>query len=566
MRCLIRKALTFALLGASSLAWSSSPAQDPKETGTITGRVTLDGKPAQGVTVMAVPLLSNNADGSLNLSASLKASTDSDGRYRLEGVPTGKYKVAPFAPEVVGSDGDTSKEATVAEGATAEPVDFSLLRSGVITGKVTDSEGRPVLLAHVRLELSGKTVLPTPDFRMYFTDDRGIYRIFGLRPGHYLVQAGTEFDPWLGVTPRRTGEVWTYYPGVTDDSKAKYVKVTAGSEASGVDIKFDAPDKVFTASGRVIDAETGAPIADAYVQLSAKGPSFPDSNSTSNARGEFRFESLSPGSYEAESQSAERGDRTFYTDPVSFEVGSANVDKLELKAHVGASISGVVVVENTDGAAALDTLASFTGLNALVTDTQKKPYSSRGCWVAPDGSFRMGGFKPGKAKIGADSLGAQKFEVGDQHFAVRRVERNGVEQPDGIDIQPNEQITGVRVIIVRADCVIRGHVTIQGGALPIDESMRRPMTLWAIARSPNVPGSYRDPNCVVDAKGDFVIENLVPGYYEVEATLGLFIPPADYGKSLLAKYITSTKQAVTVSSKSPAEVELVLVVRKLPDK
>jgi protocatechuate 3,4-dioxygenase beta subunit len=566
MRSLTRLAIALAvLLSIQSLARPGSFAQEAKANGTIIGRVTVDGKPAQGVTVMAVRLLSNNADGWLNLSASIKASTDSDGRYRLEGVPTGKYKVAPFAPEVVGSDDDTSKEATVAEGATAEPVDFSLLRSGVITGKVTDSEGRPVLLAHIRLEASGKEVhYSASNFRMYFTDDRGIYRIFGLRPGHYLVQAGTQYDDYFHPIPRRIGKVWTYYPGVTDEAKAKPVEVTAGSEASGVDIKFDAPDKVFTASGRVIDAETGAPIADAYVQLSAKGPSFPDSNSTPNARGEFRFESLGPGAYEVESQSA-RGDRTFYTDPVSFEVGSANVDKLDLKAHTGASISGIVVVENTDGAAALDSLA-FIDLQASVTDAQMKPYSSRYAGVASDGSFRMGGFKAGKAKIGADSDGAQKFAVGDQHFAVRRVERNGVEQPDGIDIQPNEQITGVRVIIVRADCVIRGHVTIQGEPLPIEKTMRRPMTLWAVARSPNVPGSYRDPNCVVDAQGNFVIENLVPGYYEVEATLGLFIPPADYGKSLLAKYITSTKQAVTVSSKSPAEVELVLVVRKLPDK
>ena len=61
-------------------------------------------------------------------------------------------------------------------------------------------------------------------------------------------------------------------------------------------------------------------------------------------------------------------------------------------------------------------------------------------------------------------------------------------------------------------------------------------------------------NCVVDAKGDFVIENLVPGYYEVEV-----------GQQIHLRN-QRTKQAVTASSKSPAEVELVLVVRKLPDK
>lgn len=560
MRYLTRAAMSLALLlGASSLVGSASPAQVPKESGTITGRVTLDGKPAPGVTVMAVPLASNkNADGSLNSSASLRASTDSDGRYRLEGVPAGKYKVAPFAPDVVGSAEDTSEEATVAEGATAEPVDFSLLRSGVITGRVTDSEGRPVICAEIRLELSGKLVQPASNLRMFFTDDRGIYRIFGLRPGPYLVQTGTEFDDYFHPIPRRTGKVWTYYPGVTDQAKAKYVEVTAGLEATGVDIMFGPPDKVFAASGRVIDAETRAPIADAYVFLSRGERRSRDWNSSSNARGEFRFESLSPGTYDVESQAAQGSERKFYTDSVNFEVGSANVDKLELKAHTGASITGIVVIENTEGAA-LGSLASVN-LQASVTDAQMKPYSSRYARVAPNGSFQIGGFKPGKAKIGEDWTGAQKFYVGDQEFSVLRVERNGVAQHDGIDIQPNEQITGVRVIIVRANCVIRGHVTIQGDPLPIDQSTRKPITLWAVARSPGVHGSHLDANCVVDAKGDFVIEDLVPGDYEVEVTTELA------GPSVYAKYLTSIKQSVTVAGKSPAQVALALVVGKVPDK
>lgn len=558
MRSLTRSVIALAVLfSIQSLARPAS-SQEAKAAGTIIGRVTVDGKPAPGVTVMAVPLVSNNADGLLNLSASLRASTDSDGSYRLEGVPAGKYKVAPFAPEVAGSDDDTSKEATVAEGATAEPVDFSLVRSGVITGKVTDSEGRPVLAAHIRLELSGKLIDSASDMRMFFTDDRGIYRIFGLRPGQYLVKAGTEFDDYFHPIPRRIGKDWTYYPGVTDVAKAKYVEVAAGIEASGVDIRFRVPDKVFAASGRVIDAETGAPIAGAFVVLSTRGYRSHDWYSTPNARGEFRFESLSPGTYEVESGQA--GERTYYTDPLSFQVGSANVHKLELKAHVGASITGVVVVENTEAAAAVDSLASFS-LRAAVTDAQMKPYSPRYARVAPDGSFRMGGFKPGKVRLGADSDGAQKFSVGEQHFEVLRIERNGVEQHDGIDIQPNEQITGVRVIIVRADCVIRGHVTIQGDPLPIEKSMRKPVALVAVARSPNVPESY-DPNGIVDAKGDFVIKDLAPGDYQVEVTTESQL----FGPSVYGEYIKSTKQAVTVSSKSPAQVELVLVVAKPPDK
>jgi len=56
MRSLARLTILLAILAAGqSFGRPTCPAQDPKETGTITGRVTLDGKPAQGVNVIATP-------------------------------------------------------------------------------------------------------------------------------------------------------------------------------------------------------------------------------------------------------------------------------------------------------------------------------------------------------------------------------------------------------------------------------------------------------------------------------------------------------------------------------
>jgi protocatechuate 3,4-dioxygenase beta subunit len=571
MRYLIRVAMSFALLlCASSLAWSSSPAQEPKETGTITGRVTVDRKPAQDVTVMAIPTapdVGTRAERRMpNPSTFRKAVTDSDGRYRLEAVPTGKYYVAPFAPEYSpDSPDDTAQQATVKEGATVQGVDFALCRGGVMTGRVTDSEGHPVVAA----DIAWKRVDPTkPEAsllrseRIYFTDDRGIYRIFGLRPGRYIVRAGTSHEKHYRLRLRHIGKVQTYYPGFTDEAKAKPVEVAAGMEASGVDIKFGAPEKRFAVSGLVIDAETRTPIAKAIVAYSAReregGPDKRENDegaTTTNERGEFRFDSLSPGNYKAEAGSIGRltGVGAFYADPINFEVGSANVDKLEIKTHLGASITGVVVVENSQGGAALDNLASFR-LVASYTDTEMESSSSRWSNVASDGGFRIGGLKPGKAKVGSGPYAAQKF-------SVLRTERNGVEQPDGIDIQPNEQITGVRVIVVRANCVIRGHVTIQGGPLPIDRSTDDPVALKAVARPLNVPRGDSYKRVPVDAKGDFVIENLTPGDYEVDVA-GTYL-----NESFHKKHIASTKQTVSVVGESPAQVALVLdVSAKEPDK
>jgi hypothetical protein len=181
-------------------------------------------------------------------------------------------------------------------------------------------------------------------------------------------------------------------------------------------------------------------------------------------------------------------------------------------------------------------------LYATVTDEQLKTSSSSAARVAADSSFRIGGLKAGRVKIGPLPYGAQKF-------SLLRVERDGVEQLDGIEIQLNEQITGVRVIMIPANCVIRGHVTIQGG--------NQDSSVWASARplSGNIADTHESSR--VDAKGDFVIENIGPGDYEV--TVSASVPGAGVRRR------ASAKQTVTVISGTPAEVTLVLNLN-VPDK
>jgi hypothetical protein len=73
------------------------------------------------------------------------------------------------------------------------------------------------------------------------TDDRGQYRIFGLKPGGYYIKASDAFEP-----DRNVSEVpesyWVqaslgseygtaYYPGVTQASQAQVVLVKPGDEA-----------------------------------------------------------------------------------------------------------------------------------------------------------------------------------------------------------------------------------------------------------------------------------------------------------------------------------------------
>ncbi|HEY3134826.1 MAG TPA: hypothetical protein VGL29_02130 [Blastocatellia bacterium] len=589
MRSLTTAAALLALSFATQLlAAPVSAAQAEKERGSITGQVKVDGKPAKDITVIANPSIgdpSKLVESMLNKSASLKATTDSDGRYKFEDVPVGKYRLVPFAPLLVSASIEYGSEVTVTADSKTEGIDFSLLPGGVVTGKLTDSEGRPVIGEKISLKPVKDPAQPALDVRlqaaagasvdsmmsavmgggrMYTTDDRGVYRIFGLLPGRYLVSAGGDSDVFSTMFKLRQKRIKTFYPGVNEEAQARQVEVKAGSEATGIDIQFSLANAGLSVSGRVVDAEKGTPIANTMVAYS-RAPKTPNVKSdseesgvdvgemrveglagtgftTTNDKGEFRFGSVAPGSYKLEVTQIGAmtgiGTSEFYGDPVSFEVRGANVYRLEVKMHRGASISGVVVVEDAEEQSGLQSFGRIS-MSASVMDTQTNSHSTGVGVVGEDGTFRIGGLKAGKVMI-------RPFSMGEKQVALARIERNSIELQGGIDIQANEQITGVRVVLTSANCVIRGHVTIQGGSLPSGGR------LTVVARRLHGGAVYPSDteSGEVDAKGDFVIEDLAPATYEVEAFV--FMPAREGMRS------ASAKQTVTASKNGPTNVELVL--------
>jgi protocatechuate 3,4-dioxygenase beta subunit len=564
MRHILRAAIFLALvIGSGFSAPEACPAQDPA-SGSITGRVMLDGKPASGVIIVATSDASSPAkmaERMLKPSAASRATTDSDGRYRIEGLPAGKYQVAVSSRVLVSSGSSSDEnEVTVADG-TLEGIDFSLLRAGVITGKVTDSDGHPVINERISINEASATTSSTISFfssmgdRMYYTDDRGVYRVFGLQPGKYKVSAGAE-NPIFEMLLKRPRRVRTFYPGVADEARARPIELTEGAEINGIDIKLGIVDKGFVISGRIIDADTRVPVPDAMVAYAKANPAGPvnedkddDDNlgepgsfTTTNARGEFRFEAVAPGTYKLETNSMASftGAGGFYADPLSFEVQYSNIDKLELKIHRGASISGVIAVENADHADVAEEIGGFM-LNASVTDAQSKSASQAMARISSDLSFRISGLKPGKVMI-------RPIPYAQQKFSVLRIERNGVPITDGFEIQGNEQITGVRIFLVEADCVIRGRVSVQGGTIGPGSSIVVSARLLSDSE-----GSYRESG--LNSKGEFVLDNLSPGNYEVTARLA----------SPDEKRHASTRQTVTVMSGIPAEVGLTLDLKSKDD-
>ena len=163
-------------------------------TATVSGRVTLIGEPARGVMV----ILQTQNQGPSNAP---RARTDESGRFHFTGLPAGKYSVSALAPGYVSPDVDRvfdvrGKTLNLAEGEKVENIDLEIKRGGVIAGRVADSQGRPVIEERVNLSKLDATYRPrgvfnySQNFDMYQTDDRGLYRIYGLPEGRYLISVG----------------------------------------------------------------------------------------------------------------------------------------------------------------------------------------------------------------------------------------------------------------------------------------------------------------------------------------------------------------------------------------
>jgi protocatechuate 3,4-dioxygenase beta subunit len=523
-------------------------------TGSISGRVMLGEQPAAGVTVAATPKhLARSPYTRL-----LQAVTDREGHFRLTSLAAGAYTVSALAPGFVVPDEAASfsegKSVTVGEGESLDDVNFSIKRGGVITGSVTDENRAPIPEIRVNLlRLTEQGQWQNFYVRNPFmssTDDRGVYRIYGLPAGRYKIYAGE--SPKGGTIMIGRGNsphLRSYYPDAVDETKAEIIEIRDGGEANNVDIWVNGKIKTYTATGRVIHAATGKPISNVlygygavYAGYGTEKEQAQGSNlslgasgwtgNRTNARGEFRVEGIVPGRYAVFIVREEGAE--LYSEPAMFEVKDANISGLEMKVRTGISISGVAVLEGAYNAAITSMLPQFL-LAVEITPRALDVNNGNSAKISADGTFRFSGLRPGRAQIRGMN------RPGSRTFTLLRIEHNGVEVKDSLDLKEGEPITDMRIVLAHGTATIRGQVKVENGELP--EGLR----LFVMARRLN----KNEGGMEVDRRGRFALENAIAGQYEL--TLHYMTPPEPGNRP-----IRPMKQMVTVGE--GAEVQVTFVV------
>ena len=273
--------------------------------------------------------------------------TDDEGRVGFRDLAAGNYLLTASRPGFVRSYYGSALPGrgpgvavTVLDGQRVSGVRIRMLRGSVITGTVRNATGGPApnyTVQAIMVRSSGgekRAINLDASLGNVSTDDRGVYRIFGLAPGEYIVSvpalglaaqdmrvitpaelqwadkvvadaAGAVTAPASAPAPAGGPTVMyspVYFPGTTVAAEASVVTLGPGEERAGVDfgLQLVATSQI---KGRVVDPD-GRPQNGLSVSLKPARPdgldlfaSLLNSTGRTGTDGTFTIQGVKPGSY-----------------------------------------------------------------------------------------------------------------------------------------------------------------------------------------------------------------------------------------------------------------------------
>lgn len=324
---------------------------------------------------------------------------------------------------------------------------LSLPQGGVITGTLRLPNGEPLPNTQV-------VAIPASDLLgagRFMSDDRGVYRIYGLQPGEYVVgarpsvgqgeaqqraaagyeeavrvmtaqqlrPAGAKAEATPPPVVHTLGFAPTYYPGTVIGANAARVRIEAGDVREGIDFQVE-----MVRMGRIAGVVRGV---DGHptqaVQLSIQPAGFPLLLSGApfvrtpqpDKDGRFLFSDLAPGAYRVTARGGGvtispgtvdiRGERQTEWAMAEVLVNDSDVEGLTLQLQSGLTFNGSLVaagageVPATWKGAQISVQPARTGTARLINGEPAGGVSPRSAPVNDDGTFEVAGLQPATYEV-----------------------------------------------------------------------------------------------------------------------------------------------------------------------
>jgi hypothetical protein len=516
------------LMVASSFGVSAQFQEDESKsgapgTGTVRGRVIDEtGQPVPHATVYV--------NASVALPQRHITFTDDAGNFQINDLDALIYNVGASAPSYVTTPREPDSLPSYFR--IGDSVTISMLKGGVVTGTVTTATGEPMVQMWVRAILirdaNGQppAALRFPPARS--TDDRGVYRIYGLTPGTYLVSAGGGGPYGYSINGHDT-ETPTYAPSATRDGAAE-ITVRAGEETSGVDIRYR------NEPGHAVSGVVNGPIApnsssSININLTQIIDGIPQSSFFSYqlpASKGFAFYGVADGDYDIIAQSFLDQGEIVASEPRRIMVKGADVTGVELVLKGLASISGRLTLEASTAAECKNMRHPLLSETLLIARrSEKNPSKDRAfsnlfAQGSPDksGSFLLRNLAPGQFNLDVRFFAKYWYlrSIAREPTAAQPVtgrvgfnNRQTDAARSGISLKFGERVSGLTVTLAEGAASLRGAVKTAAG-----ESIPPKLYLYlAPAEKENAEDVLRFFITPIPAEGTFGINNLPPGRYWV---------------------------------------------------
>src|SRR5712691_3821068 len=547
---------------------SQQPARDtpalpkdtpPTPTGRITGRVVAadTGRPVKRARVFVTAAELPGGRGMM---------TDDAGVFDFTELPAGRYNLTVSKSGFVSlSYGQrrplqAGTPLQLADGQQLKGIQFQLPRGSVVGGHVLDEDGDAmpgVVVRVMRYQYQQGERRLTPAGTAQ-TDDKGQYRIWGLLPGDYYVNAvarGGNFSgpfggpfggpggpagfggggrgggrgpggggpngpqPNGGNEQEQINYAPTYYPGVASLSEAK--AITVGLSQEVLDISFSLQlVRMSRLSGHVSNRD-GTPVTSGNVNLMSDATAGRGNRigTTIGGRiqwdGAFAINNVPPGRYILRARGDDSETPQFAAQPVS--MNGEDVTDFTVILSAGATVSGTLTF--LPGQSPLPDLTQF---RILAPSTDQSDFGPQpNARADKEGQFTLSGVSAGAHLIrsGGNARG----------WILKSVIIGGRDVTDTpIQVRSGENLANVTVVFTDQQNELNGTVTNESGtpmpdytvlAFPTDASLWQPQARQIMTARPDQTGKYR-------------IRGLPPGQYYV-----VTVDPTEQGEWFEPPYL-----------------------------